>query len=98
MFSDCLLLPEGFEEYAWEVEAKGYFSEAKLVLAGRQYRLNFIDPVRLSQDVATEFESGRIFFEPNLVVIPSVTRANMEKAVEELLMQSGIAKLLTADS
>jgi hypothetical protein len=40
--SDVFILPEGFDEYAWEVEAKGYFSEAMLSFSGKRYRLKFL--------------------------------------------------------
>ena len=81
-------LPEGFAEYEWEVEAKGCFSEARISVLEKNYRLNFYDPVRLGQEITSEFERGSIFFEPNLVIIQSVTKINMERAAK-ILVQSG---------
>ena len=86
--------PEGFSEYEWEVTAKGYFSEMRFTLSGKSYRLNFYDPVRLSQEIESELERGGPFLEPNVVVIRSVTRLNMERAVEQLVESAKVASLL----
>jgi hypothetical protein len=42
------------------------------------------DPVRLAQDVHGELAAGRPFAEPNLVVVPSVTREAIKGAVQAL--------------
>ncbi len=96
MSSFALQFPKDFHEYEWEVKAKGFFSEARLSSSGRQYRLNFYDPVRLRQEVESELQRGNVFFEPNLVVVNSVTRADMERAVE-VLVQSGMESFLIAE-
>ena len=83
-------LPADFADYQWEVEAKGWFSEARLVVSGKRYRLNFYDPVRLGQTIEDGLQRDRAFFEPNLVVVQSVTRVNMERAAV-LLAQSSRA-------
>ncbi len=94
MTEHALIFPDGFDDYAWELEAKGCFSEARLFLSGKYYRLNFYDPVRLGQEIESELARGVFFFESNLVVLEVVTRPNMEKAVEELVKSNNI-KLLT---
>jgi hypothetical protein len=91
-----LVFPEWFDDHAWEVESKGWFGEAKLTFTGKSYRINFYDPVRLAQEIADELERGSPFFEPNLVVVPSVTRQDMETAVQ-FLMQSGQLSSLVAE-
>ena len=96
MSSFSLDLPGDFEDYAWEVEAKGWFSEARIIVAERLYRINFYDLPRLTQQVESEFERGRIFFEPNLVIVQSITRVHMEQAVEALV-QSGQVFSLRAE-
>jgi len=93
MSSSTLVFPEDFRDYEWEVEAKGYFSEAKLSASGKNYRLNFFDRVRLRQEIEDELGQGRVFFEPNLVVVNSVTRAEMERAAE-VLVQSYLEGLV----
>ena len=74
--------PGDFEDYAWEVKSKGWFQGAVAVIDGRRYRMMFYDPGRLSQDAERELLRGvAFFFEPNLVVVSSVTREHMEAAV-----------------
>lgn len=96
MSSYSFALPLDFADYEWEVTAKGCFSEARVIVAGKQYRLNFYDAVRLGQEIESELENGGVFFEPNLVVVRSVTKAAMERAAEQLV-QSGLVALLTPD-
>ncbi len=78
-------LPPDFEEYGWEVEAKGWFEGAVLVFAGKKYRLHFFDPVRLGQEIQSSIEREGVFFEPNVVVVTHVTRLNMESAAARLV-------------
>lgn len=89
-------LPSDFADYEWEVTAKGCFSEARLTVAEKSYRLNFYDVVRLGQEIESEFERGGLFFEPNLVIVRSVTKAEMEGATEQLV-QSGLVASLTPE-
>lgn len=94
--SDFLLaLPSNFEEYEWEVTAKGTFSEAQLIVAGKHYRLNFYDATRLGQEIQSEFERGGVFFEPNLVIVQSVTKTDMERAAEHLMQSEQITLLIS---
>jgi len=92
--SFCLELPTDFENYGWEVEAKGWYSQARIIASGTRYLINFYDPVRLGQQIQDELERGQIFFEPNLVVVRAVTRANMETAAQELVRSSGLSSLI----
>ena len=48
-------------------------------------KLCFYDPVRLTQDLETVQESGEVCIgEVGLIVLPSVTLENMEKAIQQL--------------
>lgn len=94
MRSSCLELPADFEEHGSEVEAKGWFSEARVIASGARYRINFYDQARLNQQIQGELARGQIFFEPNLVVVRAVTRANMESAAEELVQSGGLSSLI----
>ena len=87
-----LSFPPDFDGYAWEVEAKGYFSLAVLTVRGKRYCINFYDPVRLQQTIDDQRDG--IYFEPNLVVIASVTRVNMEKAIERLVRSGNVSELV----
>ena len=89
-------LPADFTEREWEWEAKGHFSGARMTVSGRNYRLHFYDAARLNQEIQSEFERGGVFFEPNLVIVQSVTRTEMERAAK-LLAQSGCATSLVAE-
>lgn len=64
-----LTLPNDFDDYAWEVESKGWFSGAVVRFQGKQYRLNFYDPTRLAQEIADELSDRDVFVEDNLLVI-----------------------------
>ena len=96
MSSYSFALPSDFADYEWEVTAKGCFSGALITVAEKQYRLNFYDRTRLGQEIESELESGSVFFEPNLVIVRSVTRAEMERAAEQLA-QSGLVASLTPE-
>jgi hypothetical protein len=93
MASYSLVFPEDFDDYEWEITTKGWFGEARLNLSGKQYRLIFYDPVRLSQTIEDDLQHRSAFFEPNLIIVRSVTRSDMERAVE-LLVRSGETSLL----
>jgi hypothetical protein len=96
MTDNSLVFPEGFDDYSFEVESKGWFPGATFSFLGKKYRLTFYDPARLRQVIEHELQGGSFFFEPNLVVVPSVTRQNMEKAVKALI-QSGEVSALSAE-
>jgi len=87
-------LPNDFADHEWEVKAKGWFSGARLTSSGKSYLLNFYDAVRIGQEITSELERGGMFFEPNLLIIPSVTRAEMERAVELLMRSRQVASLI----
>jgi hypothetical protein len=78
----------------WEIEAKGWL-RANVHFQNKEYSLIFYDPVRLMQDCSEELESGQIFFEPNLVILQSVNRANMEAAVLALAERGHFALMKT---
>lgn len=83
-----LELPDDFDDHAWETEAKGWFPGAVLVVDGCRYRLTFYDPVHLAQDIEEAVGKRSTFFESNLVVVPSVTRASTEGASASLAIEA----------
>jgi len=89
------VLPEDFADYEREVEVKGYFFGTIMIVAGKRYSLNFFDPARLSLQL-NELEEGGMFFEPNLVVVKSVTGSHMEEAARQLA-ESDQVKFLVPD-
>ena len=66
----------------YEYQAKG-----RLVLDVRineqAHTFAFYDPIRLQQDIVAELELGISFYEANLVVLPSVTHANIEHFLQQ---------------
>lgn len=90
MLNWSLDLPADFADYEWEIEAKGWF-DARLIASGQQYVLHFYDPARLGQQIDDELRRQRFFCEPNLVVVQSVTRANMEHAARSLVESGQLA-------
>lgn len=96
MSNFSFVLPEDFADYKWQAEVKGWFSGVTMIVSGKRYRLNFYDPVRLAQEIESELERGDIFFEPNLVVVKSVTGSNMERAARQLA-ESDRVKFLAPD-
>jgi hypothetical protein len=91
-----LSLPDDFDDYAFEVEAKGWFSDAIAKFAGREFRLAFYDLARLTQDIKEELSMHGAFVEPNIIVVQSVTRTEMEKALNFMEI-SGKFPLLKAE-
>ena len=82
-----IVYPPGFDDRREsEMTDKGYLNRVVVrVDTGSRFLLNFIDPVRLAQDLQAENESGSPFFaEPGLVVVPRVTRESIRRAVAGL--------------
>lgn len=77
-----LVLPADFQDYAWEVESKGWFSGAVLQHLNNRYPLTFYDPGRLAQEIGDVLLRQPLFIEPNLLVVESITEAAMCKAVD----------------
>lgn len=77
-----LVLPPDFPDYAWEVEAKGVFWDAKVLVGDIRVPVTFYDPVRLSQEVSDELAGRATLALHRTLVVPSVTEANMQLAVD----------------
>ena len=92
--SDMLVLPANFDDYEWEATAKGYFQQARLIVSGNEYQLTFYDEVRLGQTMKDVLKSDGVFFEPNLVVVGSVTRIEMERAAKYLVQTGHVSSLV----
>lgn len=77
------------EREACEAEARGYLGYAAVELDdGSSIPVVFYDLVRLQQDLEEEILLGNPFVaEPGMIVVASVTRENMEKAVQKLFAE-----------
>jgi hypothetical protein len=95
-----VIFPDGFNSRTEdEMPLKGYLADVVVRFddAGR-YRLSFIDPIRLGQDLADEVEAGHPYLaDPGLVVLPEVTRESICKAVEGLWREGYFAFLRPVD-
>jgi hypothetical protein len=92
-----LVLPSDFQDYAYEVESKGWYSGARLRCMGRQFSLTFYDPTRLRQEIEDELRRSPAFTaEPNLLVVASVTEASMRNAVEHAVA-AGLVEMFVSE-
>jgi len=76
-----LVLPPDFEDYAWEVEAKGVFWDATVRMGDASVAVTFYDPARLSQEIIDELNDRSSFELLRTLVVPSVTEKEMRDAV-----------------
>lgn len=77
--------PEYLDGYEAETEAKGYLVGVAVIVDDRTFDLTIYDRARLVQELDDELGSDRAYFAvPNLLVVPSVTRAEISRAVEVL--------------
>ncbi|HNY45358.1 MAG TPA: hypothetical protein PKN64_00230 [Casimicrobium sp.] len=94
MAATQIVFPEYYAASQWEIQSKGYFSGAKIFISETQYRLNFYEPARLAQEIVDSLERGEVFFEPNLIVVETVTRREMQRAVDWLEESGQITRLV----
>jgi hypothetical protein len=87
--SYAIIFPDYFDEEAPILEAKGCFWDLVVHANGQTYRPNFYDPVRLMQTIDDALSSERACFsEPNVVVVRSIGRENLEAAVARLAREN----------
>ncbi len=77
--------PEGFEDYAWEVEAKGWLPDVIVTIGDRRFRMTVYDPIRLAQEIESEIERDGVFIHRHLLVVPSVTPAFIRAGVASVI-------------
>lgn len=82
-----LVLPGHFKEDAWLIEAKGWLAGVTIEVGDERFRLEFYDPVRLAQTVADELDQGGLIVLAHVIVVPRVTLAAIEAAVQGLADQ-----------
>ena len=88
--------PDWYDDLAeFEHEAKGHLSEVAVRFAdGSRFLLSVMDPTRLQQDLDAVLKSGgRCLVEPNLIVVPAVTRVAIQEAVRELVRDGFFERL-----
>ncbi|MFJ2746719.1 hypothetical protein [Streptomyces sp. NPDC087297] len=77
--------PDYLDGYEVETEAKGYLVGVVVSAGTRSFELTVYDRARLAQELDDELDSDRAYFAvPNLLVVRSVTRVEILRAVEAL--------------
>jgi hypothetical protein len=91
-----LVFPEGFTERdEWEMERKGFVYAFLECEDGSRFRVMFIDPVRLAQDVEATLRSGQsYYFEYGQVVVPEVTVAAITRVILPLVAEGYLERHL----
>jgi hypothetical protein len=80
-----VIYPSWYDEIAeFEHEEKGYLEGVHLNTEIGSIILNFYDRARLEQDVGEEIRESGFFYISNIVIVESVTRANIEAATQEI--------------
>ncbi len=88
---------EHFDERAeLEMSDRGYLSHVVVELDdGSRYPVFFFEPTRLRQELEIDVKSGRPYLaEPGMIVVPEVTRAAIQAAVERLAQEGYFQRLL----
>jgi hypothetical protein len=77
--------PDYFDEYAGEIEAKGYFADLEIDVGGLKYKPPLYDTVRVRQECEDHLTGGgAAFAERNLVVLSKITREQIGAGIAEL--------------
>lgn len=82
-----LRFPPDYETEEWIWTSKGYIVvelEVREPTTPARYSLTVRDPTRLAQDIEAELVDQPIFTEPNSLVVLTVDRASIGRAIEEL--------------
>ena len=82
-----IVFPERYDDRVeFETPSKGHLRDVEVRLDdGSRYKLFFIDPVRLGQDLEEETRQERPYYaEPGMIVLPEVTAESVRQAVAGL--------------
>lgn len=85
-----IIFPDDYDaRRQYETPFKGYLGDVVVRLDdGQRFRLFFIDPARLRQELEEQAERGQPYFaEPNLIVLPEVNSDAIRRAVEGLVSE-----------
>ena len=96
-----LIVTDGFgQRDEHETPLRGYRADVIAQLEDdTEYPMSFYDPTRLKQVLEDEVASGSPYFtEVGLVILPEITRENMEKAAAEVCRQEFFDSLWSRSS
>lgn len=85
-----IIFPEDIEDYEWLIPAKGYVLNIIVLFKKNRYALEYYDPIRLLQDIKARLSNEDFFFEPNIVLIPTVNRENVVSCINKLVSSNQI--------
>lgn len=89
-----LILDTGIDELAWfEIEHKGCLS-AFVQWGQREIPIQFHDPSRLAQEIASTLEAGAYWSDGFEVVVPVLSEKRIRSAFESLRSRGELARLL----
>ena len=94
MEKPVLHLDADFDDDAWMWKSKGFYNGALVRFEGKEYSLMIYDKFRVSEDIEEELETSTFFFEKNLIVVPSITRVDIEAALADLATRGGFSSLI----
>ncbi len=84
--------PERFDDFAWEVESKGWLSVV-VTIGHRRFSVTVYDPIRLAQEIQDALARSGTFFEHNLLVVPIVTRAHVQAGIARIVSDGSYAEM-----
>lgn len=76
--------PADFDDYSWEVEAKGWFSGVQVSVGDKVFKPVFYDKGRLAQEIEDALANHKYFAETDIVVVDHVSRETMEAAISAM--------------
>ena len=76
--------PDDFEDYSWEIEAKGWFTGVQILFGDKVFTPVFYDRARLEQEIGDAIASQKYFAETRLVVVDRVSRASIEDSISAM--------------
>jgi len=80
-----IVYPDYFDVDAGDIRARGYFADLVVIVGDRRLRPTIMTAQRLASDSEIELSGGKhCYFEPNLVIVPEVTRSTIDAAIDEL--------------
>lgn len=90
-----IVFPDYFDEYEWEVEAKGWITGIKIALEGRTSFATFYDRERLRQDVEDEVKLNNFMLLDKVIVVPKVNRKEIVSAIYSMIEKQEIDGLFS---
>lgn len=80
-----VIFPHDFDDYEWfEIEGKGWLDDVRIMREEGELVVSVYDEIRLPQVIRADVVRQGYFAAKRLLVVPSVTRDQIELAVSRL--------------